>query len=82
VRCHAIAGIAGPRVGGAIIGDGLVPVDSALGQHKEPSRDLALPKSRQRIARSVNHMELLNRPEVYKQIRKWLRPLEKGALSE
>jgi pimeloyl-ACP methyl ester carboxylesterase len=82
VRCHAIAGIAGPRVGGAIIGDGLVPVGSALGLHEEPSRDLALPKSRQRIARSVNHMELLNRPEVYKQIRKWLRPLEKGALSE
>ena len=72
VRCHAIAGIAGPRVGRAIIGDGLVPVGSALGQHKEPSRDLALPKSRQRIARSVNHMELLNWPEVYNQIRKWL----------
>jgi pimeloyl-ACP methyl ester carboxylesterase len=82
VRCHAIAGIAGPQVAGAIIGDGLVPVGSALGQHEEPSRDLALPKSRQRIARSINHMELLNRPEVYKQIRKWLRPLELGALFE
>lgn len=76
VRCYAIAGIAGPQVGGAIIGDGLVPVGSALGQHEEPSRDLALPKSRQRIVHSINHMELLNRPEVYKQIRKWLRPLE------
>jgi len=82
VRCHAIAGTAGPQVGGAIIGDGFVPVGSALGQHEEPSRDLALPKSRQRIARSINHLELLNRPEVYKQIRKWLRPLETGALSE
>ena len=82
VRCHAIAGTSGQQVGGAIIGDGLVPVGSALGQHEEPSRDLALPKSRQRIARSINHMELLNRPEVYKQIRKWLRPLETGALSK
>ncbi len=82
VRCYAIAGSAGPQVGGAIIGDGLVPVGSALGQHKEPSRDLALPKSRQRIAHSINHMELLNRPEVYKQIRKWLRPSKSGALSE
>jgi len=82
VRCHAIAGITGPQVGGTIIGDGLVPVGSALGQHGEPGRDLALPKSRRRIARSINHMELLNRPEVYKQIRKWLRPLESGALSE
>jgi pimeloyl-ACP methyl ester carboxylesterase len=76
VRCHAIAGTASQQVGGEIIGDGLVPVGSALGQHEEPSRDLALPKSRQRIARSINHMELLNRPEVYKQIRKWLRPLD------
>ena len=82
VRCYAIAGTAAPQVGGAIIGDGLVPVGSALGQHEEPGRDLALPKSRQRIARSINHMELLNRPEVYKQIRNWLRPSETGALSE
>ena len=82
VRCHAIAGTAGPRVAGTIIGDGLVPVGSALGQHEEPSRHLALPKSRQRIARSITHMELLNRPEVYKQMRKWLRPLQSGALSE
>ena len=66
VRCYGIAGSAGPQVGSAIIGDGLVPVGSALGQHADPSRDLALPKSRQRIARSINHMELLNRPEVYK----------------
>ena len=82
VRCHAIAGIAGPQVGGSIIGDGLVPVGSALGQHEEPNRDLALPKPRQRIVRSINHMELLNRPEVYKQIRKWLRPLESASLSK
>ena len=82
VRCHAIAAIAGPQVGGTSIGDGLVPVGSALGQHEEPRRDLALPKPRQRIVRSSNHMELLNRPEVYKQIRKWLRPLASGARSE
>jgi pimeloyl-ACP methyl ester carboxylesterase len=81
VRCYAIAGSAGRQIGRAI-GDGLVPVGSALGQHAEPSRDLALPKSRQWIARSINHMELLNRPEVYKQIRKWLHPSELGALSE
>jgi len=82
VRCHAIAGTAGPRGGGAIIGDGLVPVDSALGQHKEPGRDLSLPKSRRWIARSVNHLELLNRREVYEQIRKWLAPSASAALSE
>jgi len=58
-----------------------VPVDSALGQHEEPGRDLSLPKSRRWIGRSVNHMELLNRPEVYERIRKWLGPIRTGALS-
>jgi pimeloyl-ACP methyl ester carboxylesterase len=74
VQCHAIAGVVGPQFGAAFIGDGLVPVGSALGQHQEPNRNLAPPKSRQWIARSINHMELLNRPEVYQQINKWLRP--------
>lgn len=82
VRCHAIAGAAGPRVGGAIIGDGLVPVGSALGRHQEHGRDLSLPKSRQWIARSIGHLELLNRREVYEQIRKWLVLTSTGALSE
>jgi pimeloyl-ACP methyl ester carboxylesterase len=74
VQCHAIAGVVGPQFGAAFIGDGIVPVGSALGQHQEPNRDLAPPKSRQWIAHSINHMELLNRPEVYQQINKWLRP--------
>ncbi len=82
VRCYAIAGNAGPQVRGAIIGDGLVAIGSALGQHEEPSRDLALPESRQRIVHAINHMDLLNRPTVYIQIRKWLRPLELDALFE
>ena len=72
VRCYAIAGAVDLSVGGAIIGDGLVPVSSALGQHKEPRRDLSLPKSRQWIAPSIGHLELLNRREVYEQIRTWL----------
>lgn len=82
VRCYAIAGAAGPRVGSAIIGDGLVPVDSALGQHPDPRRDLSLPGSRLWIGRSISHLELLNRPEVYGQIRKWLGRSALGAPSK
>ena len=75
VKCYAIAACittkSGTRAGG-ILGDGLVPVESALGQHKDPKRRLAIPKLRQWVGYEMNHMELLERQDVYRRIRKWL----------
>jgi len=75
VRCYAIAGttareIADLRFG--LPGDGIVPVNSALGLHHEPGRSLLFAKSRQWIGYGMNHLDLLNRPEVYEQIVRWL----------
>lgn len=56
------------------VGDGLVPVQSALGLHKEPGRCLTFALENQWIAHGVNHMELLSRPEVGRQLVAWLRP--------
>jgi hypothetical protein len=70
VRWHAVAG-ATARVG-RVLGDGLVPVDSALGRHRDPDRCLAFPDSGRWIARGVNHFELLSDPGVYEQIKAWL----------
>ena len=67
VRCYAIA--AG---GGRNIGDGLVPVDSALGRHHDPSRSLAFAPSRQWIAHGIGHLDLLNDTTTYQQIKDWL----------
>jgi len=53
-------------------GDGLVPIDSALGRHKKPDFDLSFPESRQWIAYGINHFELLNHPEVYEKIKEFL----------
>jgi hypothetical protein len=68
VRCFAIAGCIAR--GGAILGDGLVPVRSALGQHRDPARALAFPESRRWVARGVGHVGLLGDPGVYAFIRR------------
>ena len=54
------------------VGDGLVPVQSALGLHDDPRRSLAFAPENQWIAHGMNHMELLSRPEVTRQLSMWL----------
>jgi pimeloyl-ACP methyl ester carboxylesterase len=75
VRCCVVAATTGKRQGDLsdrVIGDGLVPIDSALGREADCGRGLAIPLSRQWTAYGMNHMDLLSRAEVYQQIRKWL----------
>jgi len=75
VRCFAIGATAAdkpPRGRRKLPGDGLVPLASALGQHANPALDLAIPKSRQWIAHDCGHLDLLDRPEGYRRIRRWL----------
>ncbi|MCJ7557909.1 MAG: GPI inositol-deacylase [Gammaproteobacteria bacterium] len=57
-----------------LLGDGLVPLNSALGQHAESDRTIAFAKDSQWIAYHTSHMELLSRPEVTRQIVRWLTP--------
>ena len=61
------------RVLGDLLGDGLVPVASALGRHVRPSRTLAYAPEHQAVLQGMNHMELLSRPEVTDQLLRWLR---------
>jgi len=55
-----------------LIGDGLVPLDSALGRHKDTSRTLAFPENRQWVGFETGHLQLLGDPGVYSQLRDWL----------
>jgi pimeloyl-ACP methyl ester carboxylesterase len=76
VECYALAATLGKRrdlLADRLVGDGLVPLDSALGRHADGARTLALPKTRQWIGYEMGHLELLGRPEVYSQLEKWLR---------
>jgi pimeloyl-ACP methyl ester carboxylesterase len=74
VRCYAIAAT-GEKTGGlddGLLGDGIVPVDSALGRHKDPEMNLSFAESRQWIGHDMHHFDLLSNPAVYKRIRRWL----------
>jgi len=75
VDCYAMAATLGKkqgRVADRLIGDGLVPLDSALGQHKDPARTLAIPKNHQWTGFETGHLELLACHKVYAQLRSWL----------
>ena len=75
VACYAMAASIAKKTGEpakALLGDGLVPLASALGQHKDVRRSLAFPKSRQWIGYGMNHMDLLDRKAVYARLQHWL----------
>jgi hypothetical protein len=75
VRCYAMAGSMAKTpgsIGERIAGDGLVPLYSALGQHRSPRRHLGLPESRRWIGYRTHHLDLLSSAEAYAQIHAWL----------
>ena len=75
VRCFAAAASVGGQSGDLkerLLGDGIVPLDSALGRHADPARALRFGEDRQWIGYGMNHLELLNRPEVYARLLQWL----------
>jgi pimeloyl-ACP methyl ester carboxylesterase len=55
-----------------LIGDGLVPLNSALGVYSDPDRSLAFAKSSQMVVYRTNHMALLGSLEVSEQLLTWL----------
>jgi hypothetical protein len=55
-----------------LLGDGLVPLPSALGHHDDPRRTLAFPKTSRWIVYRTSHLGLLSSPAVSRQIVHWL----------
>ena len=75
VQCYTIAATLGKTVGSLrdrMLGDGLVPLDSALGIHQHAERRLSFPPAQQWVACETGHMDLLSSPEVYARVRGWL----------
>lgn len=54
------------------LGDGLVPVASALGRHRDPRLDLGFAPGNTHLVTETGHLDLLSSPEVYRTIRDWL----------
>jgi pimeloyl-ACP methyl ester carboxylesterase len=55
-----------------LVGDGLVFLSSALGEHRDPALALAVPQAQRLVVTSTNHWDLLDRAEVAAQMRNWL----------
>ncbi len=75
VACYAIAATTAAKrsaLANRLLGDGLVPLHSALGEHAGVNRNLAFTKSSKSIVYRTGHMALLNSPEVYQQMVNWL----------
>lgn len=75
-RCFAVAGSLGPDTGqikARLLGDGLVPVASALGAHRDPARRLDFPADRRAVVHDTGHLDLLSSPAVYTALHGWLR---------
>jgi len=75
VACYTVAATVAARrsaLANRLIGDGLVPLHSALGQHDDAQRTLQFSTASQWIAYRMNHLELLSNPDVSRQMVQWL----------
>ncbi|PTT51625.1 esterase/lipase family protein [Aeromonas sp. HMWF014] len=78
VACFTVAATTAAKRGllaDRLIGDGLVPLRSALGQHDEVRHQLAFPPSHYWIAYRTNHMALLGSLQVSRQLLQWFTPV-------
>jgi len=76
VQCYTAAAVRAAKrsmLSDRLIGDGLVPLDSALGRHRDAARMLAIPKHRRWIGYRMGHRDLLNSTDVYNEVSRWLR---------
>lgn len=57
-----------------VIGDYLVSVKSALGEHPNPKFQLKLPESHKAVFYGLNHFDIQYHPDVAEQVAKWFYP--------
>ncbi|WP_440106771.1 esterase/lipase family protein [Acidovorax sp. BL-A-41-H1] len=77
VACHALAATLASRrslAAETLVGDGLVPLSSALGVHDDPARTLGFARSRQAVFYGMGHLAMLGDAAVARQLVRWLAP--------
>jgi pimeloyl-ACP methyl ester carboxylesterase len=75
IVCYAVAAVLGAtdcewKV--RILGDSLVQIESALGQHNQSEKNLGFKSENTLTIYNTNHFELLSSELVYAQLHKWL----------
>ena len=76
VACYTVAATTAAKrspLADRVIGDGLVPLHSALGQHTDLRHQLVFAEANQAIVYRTNHMAMLHSPEVVRQVVQWLK---------
>ena len=75
VACYSVAGIAGEAAestAAQLLGDKMVPLKSALGQHKKSTKNLNFKEENTIIVFKCNHSDLLSNDKVYTKIKSWM----------
>lgn len=75
VECFTVAATLAARrcpLAERLLGDGLVPLHSALGMHDDPARGLAFARTRRYVVHQAGHMDLLSHAGVARQLTQWL----------
>jgi PGAP1-like protein len=75
VACFAMAATTGDGTSGwrdHLVGDGLVSVRSALGDHDQAGLALQVPPTRRHVVLRANHFDLLDQHEVCARLAAWL----------
>ena len=75
VICYALAATMAAKrskLNDRLVGDGLVPLRSALGKHDDPEKNLHFDASAQTIVYRLNHMEVPTNPLVARHVLNWL----------
>lgn len=75
VDCYTIAASTARQrspLADRLLGDGLVPLPSALGEHPDPAHTLAFPPAHRHTVWGAGHFALLHHPDVTKRLQVWL----------
>ncbi len=72
IDCYSVAAVMGNESDflSETVGDGLVSLVSAWGQHRDPNRVLSFEDTW--VTYQTNHFELLGKPEVFTRMKAWL----------
>jgi pimeloyl-ACP methyl ester carboxylesterase len=75
VACYAAAAVRADRhdaPAARLLGDGLVPLASALGEHEDARFALEFPDGHRWVGAGLGHLDLLSSPQVFAQVGRWL----------
>jgi hypothetical protein len=75
VACYAVGTTLASRrslAAEALVGDGLVSLNSALGVHDDPARTLGFARSRRAVFHGLGHLEMLGDAAVARRLVRWL----------